>query len=184
MSTFTDKIFSFKSAYEFESIPDLTLEDYLYKELVYQLQQLEEQWVKLDLEKLGKNRTFSQEIKYRSSLEIIRFRLEETLRFLSQNNGPRIVHFVISELLDFLNELGITQQSLSAEDLKNVEHILIVMNSFIQPEVFKLKSISQSEVAERLKDAVEKLLNRFSGKNREESLKTLKTSSVKESNGN
>ena len=78
-----------------------------------------------------------------------------------------------SSEINFLNELGITQQSLSAEDLKNVEHILIVMNSFIQPEVFKLKSISQSEVAERLKDAVEKLLNRFSGKNREESLKTL-----------
>ncbi len=184
MSTFTDRIFSSKGAYEFESIPDLSLEAYLYNELVIQLRQLEEQWVKLDLQKLSNNRTFSQEIVYRSSLERVKFRLEETLRFLAQNNGPRIVHFVCSELLDFLNEHNITLQSLSAEDVKNVEHILIVMNSYIQPEIIKLKTISQTEIADRLKNAVEKLLNRFCGKNREESLKTLSTPSIKDSNGN
>jgi hypothetical protein len=83
-----------------------------------------------------------------------------------------------------MNEIEITQQYLSADDVKNVEHILIVMNSFMQPEVVKLQSISQLEVAERLKHSVEKLLNRFSGKNREESLKILKTSRSKEYNGN
>jgi len=173
MCTFTDKIFSFKGAYEFESIQEMTLEEYLYNELVTQLQKLEEQWVKLDLTKLSQKRTFSQEILYKTYLERIRYRLEDIKRFLAENNGPRIIHFVCSELLDFINEHDITNTAISEEDVKNVEHILIVMNSFFQPEVTKLQLTTQAEVADRLKKAVEKLLNRFSGKNREESLKSL-----------
>jgi hypothetical protein len=180
MSTFTDRIFSFKGAYEFESIPAVSLEDYLSNELVTQLHNLEEQWVKLDLKKLSRDRTFSQEILYKTYLARIRYRLEETIRFLVQNNGPRIIHFVCAELLDFLNEYEITNRSLSAENVKNVEHILIVMNSFFQPEITQLKLTTQAEVTDRLKKAVEKLLNRFSGKNREESLKTLSNPQLKE----
>lgn len=180
MSTFTDRIFSFKGAYEFDSIPTISLEDYLSNELVIQLQNLEEQWVQLDLHKLSQNRTFSQEILYKSYLARIRYRLEEIIRFLVQNNGPRIIHFVCAELLDFLNEHEISNRSISAENVKNVEHILIVMNSFFQPEISQLKLTTQAEVADRLKKAVEKLLNRFSGKNREESLKSLSNPPSKE----
>lgn len=177
MSTFTDKMFGFKGAYAFESIPDVSLEAYLYNELVIQLQQLESLWVKLDLLKLNTQRTFSQEITFRSHLERIRFRLEETIRFLNQNAGPRIIHFVCSELLDFINEHEITSQGITLDDIKNAEHVLIVMNSFFRPEVSTLDLTPQTEVVHRLKNGVEKLLNRFSGKNREESLRSLSTPS-------
>ena len=180
MSTFTDKIFSFKGAYEFESIPNLSLEEFLYNELLIQLQQLEELWVQLDLKKLSGSRTFSQEIMFRSHLEKIIFRLSETIRFLSQNGGPRIIYFVCSELRDFLNEQKLTKNSVTAENVKNIEHILIVMNSYFQPEISELKLITQAEMADRLKKAVEKLLNRFSGKNREESLESLSNPNIKE----
>lgn len=173
MSSFTDRIFSFKEAFEFISLPQLPLEDYLSNELVLQLQDLEELWVAFDLKDWAFQRTFSKEIEYRCDLERISFRLEEIIRFLNCNKGPRIISYVCSEILDFLRETKLTNESISSEKMKQVEHILVVMNSVFQPEVSKLNLIGQSELADRLKEATEKILNRFSGKNREESLRVL-----------
>lgn len=182
MSTFTDRIFSFKESYEFEALPLLSLEDFLSNELVLQLQDLEEQWVQLDLRNWSSQRTFSEEIQYRCSLERICFRLEEIIRFLESNKGPRIIRYVCSEILDFLRECKLTNGSISQEKMKQVEHILVVMNSFFQPEVSKLHLTEQSEVANLLKQATENILNRFSGKNREESLRTLSIQTPGEQN--
>lgn len=180
MGSFTDKMFSVEEAYQFEFKPEISLKEFLQNELATQLHQLEDQWVKLDLLKLSGKRTIAQEIFYRSYLERVKFRLEDTIRFLNHINGPRIIQFVCSELLDFLNEYDISGKDLASFDVKNVEHILIVMNGYFQPEVSSLNLTTREEIAQNLKSAVEKLLNRFSGKNREESLKTLSNPSFKE----
>lgn len=179
MSTFTDRIFSFKGAYEFEEIPDISLEDFLSNELIFQLQDLEDKWVNFDLKNWNSQRNIGQEIDFQCFLEKIRFRLHEILRFLSQYKGPRIIQFVCSEILDFLKESEIANKNIEETELKQVEHLLVVMNSFFQPEITQLGLSTQSEIADRLKNATEGFLNRFSGKNREESLVTLSNLKLK-----
>ncbi len=178
MSTFTDTMFSFKNAYEFDAMPDIPLDHYLSSELRCQLQDLEEHWVKMDEKKWGEKRTFSQEIIYQRSLERISFRLEELIRFLGNTNGPRIILFVCSEILDFLAEKRLMNHALSFDDIKQIEHILVVMNGFFLPEVANLKLMTQEDVSKHLKEAIEKLLDRYSGKNREESLKSLSKAKI------
>jgi len=173
MNTFTDRIYVFNDAYEFNPVPDIKLGDYLSQELIYQLQNLEELWVKLDRQKGFGSHDFSQEIDYQRRQERFHFRLEELKRFLSKIKGPRIILYVCSEIADFLKEQQLLKHALTQENVKQIEHILVVMNSFFQPEIARLNLMTQDEVTHQLKTSMEKLLSRYSEKNREESLKPL-----------
>ena len=171
MSQFIEKLFSFKEAYSFGKPPRKPLKKRLFEEMEFQLRDLETHWV--ELMKCGPNRNLDEEFAYQRHLERIYFRLEEIHRFLKTNNGPRIIRYICSEIQDLLDEHRLTKRPLPKELMEYAEVILAVMNSFFQPEVSVLHLTTTEEMSKQLKEMVENLLNRYSGKNREESLKSL-----------
>ena len=171
MSQFTDRMFSFKEGYSFGTIEEKPREQRLHQELGYQLQDLENHWMQLNLWK--EERSLKQEIHYQCALERILFRLEEIDRFLLANEGPKIIQYVCSEVHDLLQEQQQIGRSLNLEIKDQVEVILAVINCYLNEEISEVLSITVDVVAQRLKEATEKLLQRFTGKRRNENLQYL-----------
>lgn len=167
MSKFTKAMFSVKKAYQFEDSGFQSLEQYFLNELVFQLQDLEAQWVRLDMKNWRTELFLKQEIEYHRHLERVLFRLEEIIHFLSRCCGPRIIRYVCSEIYDLLREREMLGEPVLEEEIKQVELILVVMNSFFQPEVPKLNLMTIEELAEKLKMATEQLLSRYADEKKE-----------------
>ncbi len=171
MSKFTEHMFFSKDAYAFGKLEKKSFGERLPHELNYQLQNLEEHWVKL--RKWQEFHSFKEEIKYQRLLERICFRLEEIDRFLKENKGPPIIRFVCGEIQDLMREQQLTESYLSQEIAEQVGIILTVMISYFLTSVADLHLITLEELAERLQEKVEQLMNRYTGKSREESLRSL-----------
>ncbi len=156
----TERIFTAKGAYFFKTSEEDTLGDYLFRELVYQMQDMESLWFRLDPTNWG-DTSPTRHLKYRLSLEKILFRLQELIRFLKQNSGPKILEFVCSEIYDFVQEKIIMESALVKEEVDQVSVILTVMNTYFQPEVFELQASDVGVIATELKNAMEPLLDRL-----------------------
>ena len=164
MEKFTRAFFSFRSAYQFKNNKSLSLDHFLLEELIFQLQNLEERWLELDMEGWYEEYSLGQEIKFQLHIGGLCFRLEELLRFLKTSNGPGIIHFICSEILDFLREQKIMKAMIPQYQIKQVEQILTIMNSFFRADLSSLHLMNINEVSTLLEEATKQLLNRYSTK--------------------
>lgn len=159
MSKFTDRVFALRSAYSFGRQPEQTLEDYRLSELAYQLKDLEDRWLRIQVSQLDANRSFKEEMHYQREFERVVFRLEEILRFVDKNAGPTIIRFVCSEILDLMRDKQFMEKDLIPAEVDWVGIILVVMNSYFQPEIAELGLMTVEEIARKLKEATTTLID-------------------------
>ena len=160
MSKFIEHIFSLKQAYAFGETPQLSLKDYFSQELGEQLGDLEQRLLEMAMERWEESVPLKKEIQYQRSLQRLEFRLQEILRFIERSSGPRIVLFVCSEIYDLIQEKKLLDSALGKEEIERISIILTVTNSYFRPEVVALRLTTLEEVAQRLQDAVKRLLKR------------------------
>ncbi|PCI27423.1 MAG: hypothetical protein COB67_08540 [SAR324 cluster bacterium] len=166
MSTFQNYMFAFKDAYSFKLDTNKSVEEVLLQELIYQLSDLEDLWVQLEVKK---------EDTRQYHLNRIQFRLEEINRFLTDYSGPRIIRYICSEISDFLIEQEQQGKIIDPIMEQGVAHILVVMNGFFHPEVYPLQLTTIDEVAGHLKKSMEILLNRYTETDQQKSLQSLQS---------
>jgi len=160
MSKFIDRVFSLEKAYSFEFTAVDSLQKYLFRELVYQLKDLEQRWMELFPERKEKQTLRNKVTQYELCLEQISFRLKEITRFTETSSGPKIIRFICSEIYDLLQEKRILNQQWTSDEVSQISVIFTVLNSFFQEEVHDLDLISFEEISQRLKEAMQPLLNR------------------------
>ena len=127
-----DQIFKVKEAYFFEDTGEKLSSDFLLKELIFQLSDLEKNWLSFPTTDVSSVLSLNDRIE----LEKIRFRLQEILRFIKQNKGPKIIEFVCSEINDLIYEKIVMQAPPTSDELNQVSIILTVMSTYFQPEMF------------------------------------------------
>ena len=109
MTDFTEKMFQSESGYKFTR-GSTDLIDYCIEELMVQLYDLERLWEKVNPENWKDQIPYKYAIKYQRMIEGILFRLREVVRFIRATNGPSIVRFVCTELLDIVRQIEIREK--------------------------------------------------------------------------
>ncbi|MBF0237947.1 MAG: hypothetical protein HQM12_09600 [SAR324 cluster bacterium] len=156
MSQFLEQVFSYEKAYVFDKPP--SVDRFLWEELSFQLKDLEKRWISLYANQAGiiTKGTLSQ----RESLLMILFRFEEIFRFVRNSTGPRIIHFVCSELYDLIREKFTFNKEMTIEEIDRVAITLAIVNSFLQDEVLEINQMSFEEVSLQLKSVLKPLLEK------------------------
>ena len=156
MSHFIDNLFSHKNAYIFQKPFPHDLKEYLWNELIHQLNDVESRWLVL----CDENEPLSQEelTQYKIRVELLLFRLKEIERFLKNSAGPKIILFVCGELYDFIQERFRYDKLFTSDDSDRVAALLAIMISFFSADVMEISQLTFEEVTEQLQIATESLL--------------------------
>lgn len=153
-----DKFFEAKDAYIFKENEKVSNE-FLIEELVHQLRNLEVMWLEVSTKIAESQSSLTQES--RLKLENISFRLKEIIRFIKKNEGPKIIEFVCTEIADLIAEKFVMQTMLTEEECKQVSVMLTVINTYFQPDVFRMQIIDFETISNDLKNAMNTLLERL-----------------------
>lgn len=180
-SKFTQKIFSLEAGYLFGELKKRPYKKRLLQEMVFQLQELEDLWLKLHQWE-GK-RPFLGEIRYQQNLVRIVERLKEIQRFLETHSGPRIIRFVCSEIYDLITYQKSIYGEVKREMVVQIGSILTVMNSYFNTQILGFNLMTVEELSELLGEQVEEMMRKHTGKNRAESLQSLSQIKIRGGNG-
>lgn len=161
MPHLSDRFFTMKNAYRFgEQEEGMTLEKFFWDELVFQLGDLEQLWVRFDMSHQHALDTNTVHEQYHQEIERVIFRLKEIARFISKTQGPKIVKFICTEVNDFIEASQLLEKRIEHGDVLQISVVFTVLNLCFHPEIFELNQDNVDGISQRLKDAVMPLLDR------------------------
>lgn len=160
MADFTKKMFQSESGYKFtQGSEDLI--DYCVEELMFQLYDLERLWESVNPEKWKNPIPYQYAIKYQRMIESILFRLKEVIRFIRTTNGPSIVRFVCTELLDIVRQIEIREKFFTKKEYDQIGIVLTSTTICFQKDLIDFGVVSQKQVAQELYTAMQPLLSQY-----------------------
>lgn len=161
MSRFVQRILSLKNSYAFEKEHPVDLDRYFWKELLFQLKDMEARWLELEEVNWNQIHNVQQHVKVNCRFEQLLFRLEEILRFVDTNHGPRIVRFICREVVDILTEKRNLQMDLTLHEIEQVAMVFTVMNSYyMMPDLEELGLNPFDEMVDQMAKALHPILNK------------------------